>query len=94
LQNIANPSWQLVLKYDWYDPNTAVKENEIGKPGANLTPADIKFSTLGMGITRHFNRNLKLMLYYDRVWNEATELPSYTSDIKDNVLTCRLQMAF
>ena len=44
LQNIINTKHQLLVKYDWYDPNTKVKGNEIGKPGTNLTAADIKFS--------------------------------------------------
>src|SRR6185503_12628713 len=46
LQNIINSKHQLVLKYDWYDPNIKVKKMEIGKAGTNLTSADIKFSTL------------------------------------------------
>ena len=94
LQNIVNEKWQLVVKYDWYDPNTEVEQEEIGKAGTNLTAADIKFNTLGMGVTRYINENLKLVLYYDRVWNEKTLLPDYTNDIKDNVFTCRLQMSF
>ena len=94
LQNIVNEKWQLVLKYDWYDPNTEVQNKEIGKAATNLTAADIKFTTLGMGITRYINENLKLVLYYDRVWNEETLLTDYTQDIKDNVFTCRLQMSF
>jgi len=94
LQNIVNENWQLVVKYDWYDPNTEVQKGEIGKAATNLTPADIKFSTLGLGVTRHINNNLKLILYYDRVWNEETLLPNYEQDIKDNVFTCRLQMNF
>ena len=94
LQNIINPKHQLLLKYDWYDPNTKVQEDEIGKPGTNLTPADIKFSTLGMGYVYYFNPQIKLVLYYDFVRNEITQLPGYTSDLKDNVLTCRLQFRF
>jgi hypothetical protein len=94
LQNIVNKKWQLMVKYDWYDPNTEVEESEIGKASTNFTPADIRFSTLGMGVTHYINSNLKLVLYYDRVWNEATQLQDYAQDIKDNVFTCRLQMSF
>ncbi|MGV3658370.1 MAG: porin [Chitinophagaceae bacterium] len=94
LQNIVNENWQLMVKYDWYDPNTEVEEGEIGKLATHLTAADIKFSTLGLGFTRHINENLKILFYYDRVWNEATQLPGYTQDIKDNVFTCRMQMSF
>ena len=94
LQNIVNKKWQLMVKYDWYDPNTEVAEGEIGKGGTNLGVADIKFSTLGMGLTRYINDNLKVLVYYDWVRNEATALPDYADDIKDNVFTCRLQMSF
>ena len=94
LQNIINSKHQLLLKYDWYDPNTEVQDEEIGKPGTNLTPADIKFSTLGMGYVFYFHPQIKLTLYYDLVKNEITQLPGYTSDIKDNIFTCRLQFRF
>ena len=94
LQNIINPKHQLLLKYDWYDPNTKVQDEEIGKPGTNLTPADIKFSTLGMGYAFYFNPQIKVVLYYDLVKNEITQLPGYTSDLKDNIFTCRLQFRF
>ena len=94
LQNIINEKWELMVKYDWYDPNTDVKAEEIGKPATNLTKADIKFSTLGVGITRYINDNLKVLLYYDIVENEKTAMPDYTTDNKDNIFTCRLQMMF
>ena len=94
LQNIINSRHQLLLKYDWYDPNTDVQDDEIGKPGTNLTPADIKFSTLGMGYVFYFHPQIKLTLYYDLVKNEITQLPGYTSDLKDNIFTCRLQFRF
>ena len=94
LQNIINTKWDLAVKYDWYDPNTDVAGKELGQQGTNLTGADVKFSTLGFGVTRYLNANLKVVLYYDWVQNETTGLSSYTNDIKDNVLTCRLQFAF
>lgn len=94
LQNIISAKHQLIVKYDWYDPNTKVKKYDIGKPGTNLTVADIKYSTLGLGYTYYFNENLKLILYYDIVKNERTQLPGYTTDIKDNIFTCRLQFRF
>jgi hypothetical protein len=92
LQNIVNDKWEFMAKYDWYDPNTRVKDNEIGI--ANLTAADIKFSTLGIGITRYFTSNLKVLVYYDIVRNEKTALPGFTSDVKDNIFTARMQVRF
>ena len=32
--------------------------------------------------------------YYDRVFNEKTQLTGYTGDAKDDVFTCRLQFRF
>lgn len=88
------PRHQLVVKYDWYDPNTDVKKEDIGKANANFTIADIKFSTLGFGYIYYMNTNLKLMLWYDIIKNESTSLTEYKNDFKDNVLTCRLQLRF
>ena len=94
LQNIFSKKHQLGVKYDWYDPNIEVKENEIGKAGANINEANIKFSTLGFGYINYINENLKLVLWYDKVYNEKTQLLGYTLDIKDNIFTCRLQFRF
>ena len=33
LQNIINKKNQLIVKYDWYDPNTDVARQDIGKTG-------------------------------------------------------------
>lgn len=94
LQNIVNSQNQLLLKYDWYDPNVNVKTSDIGKPNTNLTPADIKFSTLGFGYAYYFNDHAKMILYYEFVKNEVTQLSGYTSDQKDNVFTWRMQFRF
>ena len=94
LYNIINSHHQLGVKYDWYDPNTTVSKNEIGKAGTNLNAADIKYSTLGFGYNYYMNANVKLLLWYDIIQNEKTLLTGYTSDIKDNIFTCRLQFRF
>src|SRR6266487_2528856 len=89
LQNIINAQNQLLVKYDWYDPNVKVKSSDIGKSNSNLTSADIKFSTLGIGYAHYFNDRIKMILYYEFVRNELTQLSGYTSDQKDNVFTWR-----
>src|SRR6188768_814155 len=94
LQNIINAKHQLLLKYDWYDPNIKVSKTEIGKPGTNLTAADIRFSTIGIGYVFYFNSQTKITFYYDIVENEKTQLAGFTSDIEDNIFTCRLQFRF
>ena len=94
LQHLFNPKHQLLLKYDWYDPNIKVSKTEIGKAGTNLTAADIKFSTFGFGYVFHLNPQIKLIFYYDIVENEVTALSGYTADLKDNIFTSRLQFRF
>jgi hypothetical protein len=94
LHNIFNAHHQLCIKYDWYDPNSKVAGSNIGKAGANLNSTDIKYSTLGVGYNYYINENLRLLLWYEMVKNEATQLATYNADLKDNVLTCRLQFRF
>ncbi len=94
LQNIVNTKHQLIIKYDWYDPNEKVNKTEIGKAGTNLTAAEIKFNTIGIGYAYHFNPQTKLIFYYDLVKNESTQLAGYISDNEDNIFTCRLQFRF
>ncbi len=94
LQHLFSTQHQLIIKYDWYDPNSKVKGNEIGAPGSNFTAANIRYNTLGLGYLYYVTENIKLVLYYARVWNEKTLLTGYTTDVKDNVFTCRLQYRF
>jgi hypothetical protein len=94
IQNILNPNNQLLLKFDFYDPNTLVKKDQIENQTAGFTYADVKFTTFGFGFLRHFGPNLKLLLYYDWVTNEQTLLSKYNEDVSDNVFTCRLQFRF
>ena len=93
LQNIVNTHHQFAVKYDWYDPNSKVKGTQIDSANG-FGPADIKYSTLGIGYIYYINENLKLMLWYDDVKNEKTSLAGFTEDVKDNVLTIRLQFRF
>lgn len=94
LQNIFSVQHQLCVKYDWYDPNTNVRGAEIGKAGSNLNATNIKYSTLGLGYIYYCNENMKLVAWYDLVKNERTLLPGYTADVRDNVLTLRIQFRF
>jgi hypothetical protein len=94
LHNIINRNHQLGLKYDWYDPNTEVKGEEIGKDANNINATNIKYTTISAGYNYSINENVRLMLWYDFVKNENTSLAGYTSDLKDNVFTARLQFRF
>lgn len=94
LQNIVNTHHQIVLKYDWYDPNSKVKKEDIGKTGTALNATDIKYSTLGIGYIYYVNDNLRFVFWYDTITNEKTQLPGYLTDLKDNIFTCRLHFSF
>ncbi len=94
LQHIFNTKNQVLIKYDWYDPNTKTAGNQIGAAGSNFTAANIKYSTIGFGYINYLTENVKFVLYYARVINEKTQLSGFTTDIKDDVFTCRLQFRF
>jgi hypothetical protein len=105
IQDILQTKNQLVLKYDYYDPNTAVSGNEIGAPvNEGLMPtgaADIRYSTLGIGWAYRWNSQVKITAYYDFVRNETTSylsdpstLKDLSTDRRDNVFTLRFQYKF
>ena len=103
LQNIWTSKYQLVVKYDWYDPNTAVVGDDIGKsvtaPSgktfAKTGKQDVAYTTLGLGLVYRWDTNVKFTAYYDRVTNETSKnLSGFTKDIKDNVFTLRVQYKF
>jgi hypothetical protein len=74
--------------------------NTSGASG--LTATDIKYSTLGFGIVHHWDDNVKFVLYYEIVQNEkltgitstSSSLYPYSGDVRDNVLTFRVQCKF
>jgi hypothetical protein len=103
LQNIGQSKHQLVVKYDWYDPNTDVAGDEIGKAPlpfyswtfAKTGKTDFKYTTLGIGWTYRWDANLKIVAYYDMVTNETSaNVPLWSKDLKDNVFTLRCQYKF
>ncbi len=95
LQNIGQSKHQLVLKYDWYDPNTKAAGNDIGKAGSKLTKSDLKYTTLGIGWVFRVDANVKFTAYYDMVTSEtSSNVVGFTKDLKDNALTLRVQYKF
>ena len=93
------PSDQFVAKYDVFDPNTKVTGDDFVS-GSNLTVADIKASTLGLGFIHHLDKNVKFLLYWEIIRNEEVNANSpssvaiYRDDVRDNVLTFRIQYKF
>jgi len=94
VQSLFSTKHQLVFKFDWYDPNSRVSGNEIGAPGSNLTVANIRYNTVGLGYIWYITEDVKLVVYYARVMNEHTQLKGYTSDVRDDVMTFRMQFRF
>ena len=95
LQNLGPTKHQLIFKYDWYDPNSNVRGDDIGKAGSNLSGTDLKYTTIGIGWIYHWDANIRIMVYGDLVTNETSNnLSGFTKDIKDNVLTFRIQYKF
>ncbi|MBK6988325.1 MAG: hypothetical protein IPH33_08890 [Bacteroidetes bacterium] len=82
------------------DPNTEIKGDEIGKAvtGSNMKASnatDIKYSTVGVGLTYRWDSSTKLSFYYDMVTNETSNnLSGYTKDLSDNSYTLRMQVKF
>ena len=94
IQRIGATKHELALKYEWYDPNTSVDYNAI-KNSPLLGKAELKYTMLGLGYNFYINENCKLMVYYNMVKNEASPtITGYTQDLKDDVLTVRMQFRF
>lgn len=94
LQHLASLSHQLVIKYDWYDPNTKVKGKEIGAVNAGFSAANIKYNAWHFGYVYYLTDLTKLFLFYSIVKNESTALTGFTGDVLDNIFTCRMQFRF
>lgn len=95
IQDIGLTPFSLVLKYDAYDPNTDVKENETGRNESLTNATDLAQSTVGIGALYRFNKHIRLQCYYEFNNNETSEhVSGYEKDRKDNVLTVRLQYKF
>lgn len=93
-QDIAHTKHSVVLKYDYFNPNTDIKSDQIGKL-ANTGAADISYSTFGFGYLFRLNSAVRLMAYYDIVNNQiAPHLAGYNKHINQNVLTIRAQVKF
>jgi hypothetical protein len=93
IQGFFKDKHQLVVKYDLFDPNMDVKGEDM-KSGCGLTSTDLLYHTIGFGYIWNANKFLKLTAYYDLVKNETADGIGITEDIKDNILTLRIQVKF
>jgi len=95
IQRIAQSKHEVFVRYEWYDPNSDVAASDLGKAGSNLGVADLKYTALGLGYNWYINDHFKFLAFYNVVTNEsARNLAGYSRDLKDNVLTLRVQARF
>jgi hypothetical protein len=93
IQNLGREDLQLVLKYDWYDPNKKVREQQLNAT-KGFSAADIRYNTFGGGLVYYINVHVKATVFYDFIMNENSAIAGYLTDRKDNVFTFRLQYRF
>lgn len=94
IQRLGKTKNELVLKYEWYDPNTKVSTNNFAI-GTTMSKAELKYTMLGIGYNYYYNDNVKLMVYYNIVTNEnAVGIAGFDKDLKDDVITFRVQYRF
>ena len=85
---------ELVLKYEWFDPNSLVSGKQLLKSN-NFSGSDIKYEAIGYGLNIMLSENIKLMCYYNNVKNEiAGNIQDYNRNLKDDIYTVRLQLKF
>jgi hypothetical protein len=106
IHRILQTKHEIVAKYDWYDPNTDAKGNEIFSKSKNSGISDLKFSSIGIGYNYYATANVRLSVYYDMVTNEKASskynkaviaedgIKNFTKDLKDNILTVRVLYKF
>ncbi len=83
-----------VFKYEWYDPNTQVAKDEIGKKVLTGV-ADLTYQTFGFGLLSDITKHIRLHAYYEINKNEvSSHLQGFKEDIKDNLFYLRLQYVF
>ncbi len=93
IQKILNSKHDLVFKYEWYDPNTKVSASDLN--GTNgMKQGEIKYTCIGIGYNIAITEQVKFMLHYNMVTNETTKIAGYSRDLKDNILTVRMQYRF
>jgi hypothetical protein len=98
IQRIGKSKHEVLVKGEWYDPNTSVTGKDI--VAGSFTAGDIRYEQIGLGYNYYMYENVKFMFHYNIVRNEATGLVGTTAlndlskDLKDNVFTLRMQYRF
>jgi hypothetical protein len=93
IQRIGQTKHELVLKYEWYDPNTKIKGTDLNSANG-IGAGDVKYTALGMGYNYYYDEHILFMFHYNQVKNEKTNVSGYTKDLGDNIFTIRMQYRF
>ncbi|MBI5645394.1 MAG: hypothetical protein HY962_00560 [Ignavibacteriae bacterium] len=86
VKNIGD-EFQIAVKYDSYNPNTAISEDKV-----NLVN-ELTVSTLGLGIHNYTFPNVRLTLWYDMPSTKTNDRFLKTDPV-DNLMTFRAQYKF
>jgi len=104
-QDLGQTPLSVIVKYDWYNPNTGISGDDIGA-GSRTNANDITKNNIAFGLYWRINPALRLTAYYDIVNNETTnqlkateengKITAYGWDEKRkaDVFTLRLQYKF
>jgi hypothetical protein len=93
VQSIGKLPLSLAVKYDAFDPNIKISGNEAGL--SNTGFADLRQSTVGLGLLWEITKSIRLQAYYEMIRNETSQnVAGYEADRKNNVFTLRLQYKF
>ncbi len=95
IHKIPYTNLSFVARFDKYNPNKEISGDMIGlAQGSSIQ--DISYSTVGTGLAYDFLKNhLRVLVYYEFIWNEQTaNIAEYNTNLKDNLLTIRLQAKF
>lgn len=86
VKNIGT-DFQFVAKYDSYNPNTKISEDNI------KSKSDLTTNTFGIGLHNYTFPNVRISLWYDMIMTKthSTVLPN---DPVDNLLTLRFQYKY
>lgn len=90
--------FQVAVKYDAYDPNTAIADDDI------TSTSDLMKSTVGFGLHNYSIPNVRISLWYEKIMTQTSDNNISTdpakvkklleNDPSDNLLTLRFQYKF
>lgn len=93
VQDLGKLPFSVVLKYDFYNPNTDISSHEIGLNDTGK--GDVTYTTYGAGLIWKVRTSIRIQTYYEMIHNEISQnLKGFETDRPDNLLTVRVQCTF